>query len=378
MLDEFLTHGRAVRAERARAAAAGEAPDFVSLVRQWGGVTLAYRKRMVDSPAYRLNHEEVIKALEEGHRVRREPRSDRGGARRVRARPRDGVPADAAADGQTASVVELPARTVLVAAGTVAEHHLREGAPRHVPARQPEEVLPGLPRGQATATARFALDAGCRTASSPRTTTTAGSSATTATTTRATPATSSRRWRRPSTAIRTWCALFADELAALDPAAQPAREARWQALVARLDDELLARVERVVRLTPTIVEVIVRAPAAARHFHPGQFYRLQNFERLSPHVRTNGHRAALLMEGIALTGAWVDREGPAVADRAGDGRVEPAVCVPAAGRAGGGDGPDRHADRDSRARQRAARRRRPRQRRAVLDRQGAEGAAATA
>jgi NAD(P)H-flavin reductase len=75
-----------------------------------------------------------------------------------------------------------------------------------------------------------------------------------------------------------------------------------------MDDELLARVERVVRLTPTIVEVIVRAPAAARHFHPGQFYRLQNFERLSPHVQTNGHRAALLMEGIALTGAWVDRE----------------------------------------------------------------------
>jgi hypothetical protein len=29
-------------------------------------VTIAYRKRMVDSPAYRLNHEEVIKALEEG------------------------------------------------------------------------------------------------------------------------------------------------------------------------------------------------------------------------------------------------------------------------------------------------------------------------
>ena len=59
-------HGRAVRAERARAAKAGEAPDFVPLVRSWGGVTIAYRKRMVDSPAYRLNHEEVIKALEEG------------------------------------------------------------------------------------------------------------------------------------------------------------------------------------------------------------------------------------------------------------------------------------------------------------------------
>ena len=66
ILDEFLAHGRAVRAERARAAAAGEAPDFISLVRRWGGVTLAYRKRMQDSPAYRLNHEEVTKALEEG------------------------------------------------------------------------------------------------------------------------------------------------------------------------------------------------------------------------------------------------------------------------------------------------------------------------
>ena len=47
-------------------AAAGEAPNFVALVRRWGGVSIVYRKRLVDSPAYRLNHEEVSKALEEG------------------------------------------------------------------------------------------------------------------------------------------------------------------------------------------------------------------------------------------------------------------------------------------------------------------------
>jgi len=41
---------------------------------------------------------------------------------------------------------------------------------------------------------------------------------------------------------------------------------------------------RVDRLTPTIVEVVVRAPAAARQFHPGQFYRLQNFEANAPEV----------------------------------------------------------------------------------------------
>jgi NAD(P)H-flavin reductase len=59
-----------------------------------------------------------------------------------------------------------------------------------------------------------------------------------------------------------------------------------------------------VRLTPTIVEVIVRAPAAARHFRPGQFYRLQNYESIAPRVGA----VPLLMEGIALTGAWVDKE----------------------------------------------------------------------
>ncbi|RPH55524.1 MAG: pyridine nucleotide-disulfide oxidoreductase, partial [Acidobacteria bacterium] len=65
LLDEYLAHGRAVGAERERAEAIGEVPNFIPLVRGWGGVTIAYRKRMVDSPAYRLNHEEVIKALEE-------------------------------------------------------------------------------------------------------------------------------------------------------------------------------------------------------------------------------------------------------------------------------------------------------------------------
>src|SRR4029453_18948347 len=52
--------------ERARAAAANETANFIPLVRGWGGVTIAYRKAMLDSPAYRLNYEEVMKAFEEG------------------------------------------------------------------------------------------------------------------------------------------------------------------------------------------------------------------------------------------------------------------------------------------------------------------------
>src|SRR5206468_2901575 len=116
VLDEFLEHGRAIRAERVRAAAAGITPDFVSLVRSWGGVTIAYRKRMVDSPAYRLNHEEVIKALEEGitfteniNPIEAIP-DDRGALKAVIFK-RESKNLPAGQDG----LVTLPARTMLVA-----------------------------------------------------------------------------------------------------------------------------------------------------------------------------------------------------------------------------------------------------------------------
>jgi NAD(P)H-flavin reductase len=87
-----------------------------------------------------------------------------------------------------------------------------------------------------------------------------------------------------------------------------ARASEWQSLTAALDHDFLARVERVVRLTPTIVEVIVKAPAAARHFQPGQFYRLQNFETTAPVLGSSPDGPRMLMEGLALTGAWVDKE----------------------------------------------------------------------
>ena len=102
--------------------------------------------------------------------------------------------------------------------------------------------------------------------------------------------------------------LFADELRGLDPSRQGEREGAWNRFVERLTDDFTVRVEKVVRLTPTIVEVVVRAPAAARQFHPGQFYRLQNYERKALRVSDRGDPASLLMEGIALTGASVDLE----------------------------------------------------------------------
>src|SRR5206468_4887543 len=74
--------------------------------------------------------------------------------------------------------------------------------------------------------------------------------------------------------------------------------------LARLNRDLRAVVHEVRRLTPTIVEVVLRAPIAARRFQPGQFYRMQNYERFA--LRVPG--TTLAMEGLALTGAWVDNE----------------------------------------------------------------------
>src|SRR5262249_8406712 len=111
VLKEFCEHGAAVRAERSRAAAAQEQPDFVKLIRAWGGVSIAYRKRLVDSPAYRLNHEEVIKALEEGISFIEDMSpeeaivDDANHVRAMRFRTKN-------------REVELPARSVMVAAGT--------------------------------------------------------------------------------------------------------------------------------------------------------------------------------------------------------------------------------------------------------------------
>src|SRR5260370_2388504 len=75
-------------------------------------------------------------------------------------------------------------------------------------------------------------------------------------------------------------------------------------LAARLDYDLRARVHEIVRLTPNIVEVVVRAPIAARAFKPGQFYRLQNYEHFAP--RVDG--PTLAMEGLAFTRAGTRAE----------------------------------------------------------------------
>ena len=309
ILDELLGHGRAIRRERERAAAAGEQPDFIPLVRSWGGVTLAYRKSLVDSPAYRLNYEEIAKAFEEGIAYAEmlspvEALSDEYGHVKALLFEKQIVE-----DGRwkdSGEIVELPARSVMIAAGTAPNVIYEKEHPNTFKLDKWKQFFQsyGLGAGlELIEDDEAARDRGFFTSyqhpsrreklitfygdNHPKY---AGN---------VVKAMASAKDGYPKVA-----AIFADELLRMDRSAeaQAARDARWRELVAVLDDGLVARVHEVNRLTPTIVEVVVRAPFGARRFHPGQFFRLQNFETYAPML--DGTRLA--MEGIALTGASAD------------------------------------------------------------------------
>ncbi|HEY7863886.1 MAG TPA: FAD-dependent oxidoreductase, partial [Thermoanaerobaculia bacterium] len=295
ILDRHLAHGTQVRGERSRAARAGEAPDLAGLCRQWGGVSIVYRRAMEDSPAYRLNHEEIIKALEEG--ISFVEGLD----------PEEAVPD---ADGKlaavrfrrlsTGEVLELPARTCLVAAGTTPNITYEKERPGSFPMDARRRFF--LPHRAVRENGGFRLEPAPSDAPDAfltgyheggRFVTFFGDNH---------PAYNGNVVKAMASARNGYPVITELLLADRGRAVRP--EAEWDAFRARLTEDLTARVVEVVRLTPTIVEVVVRAPAAARNFRPGQFFRLQNYEAFSP--RRAG--SPLAIEPLALTGAWVDPE----------------------------------------------------------------------
>ncbi len=286
---EFIAHAQAIRAERIKAASEGREPAITRLVNGWGGVTLVYRRRLIDSPSYTLNHEEVFKALEEDIRFAEglSPVAvevdDLGRARALKV---------AGEQGGAKVEATLPACTILVAAGT-----------------QPNTVLAREDATHAFIDGKYfrAVDEEGNTVSPERL---------------CKPADVRVLMYRhvdgrfmsffgdlhPSFAGNVVKAMggakqgypvLTRAMEKLAPSKRTPAE-----ILAEANRDWRARVVRVDRLTPTIIEVVVEAPAAARNFEPGQFYRLQNYEAHSQKVEGT----LLTMEGLALTGAWVDKE----------------------------------------------------------------------
>ncbi|WP_198246556.1 pyridine nucleotide-disulfide oxidoreductase [methane-oxidizing endosymbiont of Gigantopelta aegis] len=310
ILEEFLGHGQAIRAERERAKRAGEAPDFQSLIDKWGGVTLFYRKGMKNAPAYIQNHEEIEKALEEGiawaegMNPKQALVDEYQHLKAVRFEKMHHE------DGQWVGgeQIDVPLRSLYVAAGT---------SPNTIY----QNEHPGVFEMDGNFFQRYQPEAD---ANSRRLTPMddtwlpkVGNPA---------PFTSYHKNGRYITyygdshpvyagnVVKAMASakdgypyvveLFADEIQQLDSANQAKRDTELKKFQEKLDNAFLASIKEVKRLTPTIVEVIVKAPMQAKHFEPGQFYRLQNYETYAPIVSNT----VLASEGIALTGAWVDKE----------------------------------------------------------------------
>ena len=301
-LNMFLDHARQIDAERSRARGAGEAPDFIPLIRSWGGVHIYYRKSMIDSPAYRLNHEEIIKSLEEGI----------GFVEQMS--PVEAVPDEHGAVSEmvfermelregkwksSGKTFRVPARTVMVAAGTVPNVMYEREHPGtfRLDKRQeyfdgfptPAQQNPGTENPAASQPAFFtSYDKDGRSVSfyGDNHPDFAGNVV--------------KAMASAKQGHRAVLELFRDRLNRVRSSGIAGDD--WLSFSAALDRELKPTVVKVNRLTPTITEIVVRAPKAAREFHPGQFYRLQNYEVDSPRIENT----LVMMEGIALTGAWVD------------------------------------------------------------------------
>ena len=285
---EFLAHAAAIAAEREAASRAARPPHFAPLLESWGGATVAYRRKLVEAPSYTLNHEEVAKAMEEGVRFAEgltplAVETDRHGhASALRVKRADG------------SEATLPARAVIVAAGT-----------------QPNTVL-------AREDGRIKLDGRYFEAIDP-----SGA--------KVEPQRALSKPDRADVLMHKDGERFISFFGDLHPsffgnvvkamggakqgypvvstilAAHAPTAITGPDLIAKCRADLTARVHAVHRLTPTIVEVVLHAPAAARAFRPGQFYRLQNFEHRALRLQEPGIGETVLgMEGLAMTGAWTD------------------------------------------------------------------------
>ncbi|HEY0461244.1 MAG TPA: FAD-dependent oxidoreductase [Pyrinomonadaceae bacterium] len=307
---EFLVHGRAIREERRRASEAGEAPNFVPLLQKWGGVSLVYRKRLQDSPAYRLNHEEVQKALEEGIDFVElmsptEAVPDEYGAIKALVFEKQNYDAETGRFSVAGEYETFPARTVCVAAGTSPNVIYEKEKPGTFKLDEWRQFFQpfkleknGDGRFHAVEAAKGETGFFTSYESDGKFISYYGDNH---------PQYAGNVVKAMASAKHGYqkvVELFEDELATRGTLPQAEKDAIFDKLEATLDEQLRAYVVKVERLTPTIVDVIVKAPLQARKFEPGQFYRLQNFETSAPVV--GGKR--LMMEGLALTGAWVDRE----------------------------------------------------------------------
>ena len=272
--ETFLAHARALRQTKS-------VSERRALLQSWGGATVVYRKPITSAPSYRLNHEEITLALQEGIII-----LDNARALSVE------VDAHKHVSGLRIQRPDederiLPAGAILVAAGTQPNTALAQ-----------EEAMLQLDTQQLFFRAMdeqgnlVPPERHCKPAEVHIMATPDGR-------------VSFLGDLHPSFAGNVVKAMASAKrgAAVITRSLQksPPTEPDPRSVLDEMRRDLGATIEKVTRLTAGIVEITVKAPRAAHRFRAGQFYRLQNYESTAPKVE--GTRLA--MEGIALTGAEV-------------------------------------------------------------------------
>ena len=301
ILDEFLEHGRELRTERARAEAESRAPKLIELLRRWGGVSVIYRRAMNESPAYIRNFEEIVKAFEEGifYAEGMDPAAvevdefNHVEALICTRQTRDETGIWHATDER----VRFAARAIFVATGAAPNTIYERERPGTLAMRGmyfethdcDDELLKPVPEERMAKGERIGFFTSY--AHDDKRVSFVGDTH---------PAFHGSVVKAIASAMRAYPKISA----LLEPRKhQPATDEYIQFRNA-MHSALQARVDSVRRVSPSVVEVDVAAPMAARNFRPGQFFRLQNYERLASVVEDT----RLQTESLALTGAGVEAE----------------------------------------------------------------------
>lgn len=292
ILNEFLQHGLQVRKEREQATLEARQPNFIKLIREWGGVTIAYRRKLEESPAYIRNHEEITKAIEEGiyYAEELEPAAARldefGHVCALVCTKKN-------AETGLVEEITLPAHSIFVATGArpnIAyefEHRgtfHREGSEYQTYNEQHGNLEVIFSDGHCKVEEFGAFTSyqqnGYRISFLGDTH----------------PVFHGSVVKAIASAKRTYPKILA-HLGSRVTAIGSEKE--YEKFAQEMNYLFKATVQKIKRHNNNVLELQVKAPMATKNFRPGQFFRLQNFESNAPLVG----QTRLLSEGVALIGS---------------------------------------------------------------------------
>jgi NADPH-dependent glutamate synthase beta subunit-like oxidoreductase len=274
--NEFILHAKLIRQEYKIAKQLEKEPKILELMQSWGGVKIIYRKKLKDSPSYRFNKEEVRHALLEGvYFVENlepiEIIADRyNNAERLKL-----------VDSKSGEIRYIKARSIFIAAGSSAiadgdkkYFKFKNGYFGHIDSSGQEVEQVFSPKMQNKD--RILV------------------------------------YKQDDKAISFFGDMHPAYRGSVVKAMASAKNGYpiiSQLLSTRrvqyntgffdkIRDQFTAKVIKIKYLTDKVIEIIIKAPLAAKNFQPGQFFKLQNFES----------NCNFAMECIAVTGADVNKE----------------------------------------------------------------------